>query len=174
MPPWCWSVISPRGARPTASTGSLGSIAYVGACRANHLFVADPHDPTGRRVLMLDNGGNVAPPAPTLAYTIEDHGRVPAVAWLPEPIPITIAQAMRRLPARSHADEQAFARRECDLWLREILAAGPVSHAEILTAGSPNGFTRNTLRRAKKRLGARSCRQGFGPGSRLYWQLKRA
>ncbi len=42
----------------------LGSIAYVGACRANHLFVADPDDPTGRRVLMLDNGGNVAPPAP--------------------------------------------------------------------------------------------------------------
>ena len=27
----------------------LGSIAYVGACRANFLFVADPEDPTGRR-----------------------------------------------------------------------------------------------------------------------------
>jgi hypothetical protein len=38
----------------------LGSIAYVGACRANHLFVADPDDPTGRRVLMLENGANVA------------------------------------------------------------------------------------------------------------------
>ncbi len=55
----------------------LGSIAYVGACRANHLFVADPDDPTGRRVLMLDNGSNIAPPAPVLAYAIEnrDSGR---------------------------------------------------------------------------------------------------
>ena len=41
----------------------LGSIAYVGACRANFLFVADQTDPTGRRVTMLDNGGNIAPPA---------------------------------------------------------------------------------------------------------------
>ena len=62
---------------------------------------------------MLDNGGNVAPLAPTIAYAIEDHGRVLAVAWLPAPIPTTVAQALRRLPARSHADEQAFARNEC-------------------------------------------------------------
>jgi putative DNA primase/helicase len=32
----------------------MGSVAYVGAFRANHLFIADPADPTGRRVLMLD------------------------------------------------------------------------------------------------------------------------
>ena len=60
VPPSCWSAISPKRVLPTASIACLGSIAYVGACRANHLFVADPDDPTGRRVLMLDNGGNVA------------------------------------------------------------------------------------------------------------------
>jgi len=43
----------------------LGSIAYVGACRANQLFVRDPQDPTNRRVLMLDNGRNLAPAAVT-------------------------------------------------------------------------------------------------------------
>jgi hypothetical protein len=32
-----------------------GSIADVGACRANFLFVPDPRDPACRRVLMLDN-----------------------------------------------------------------------------------------------------------------------
>jgi AAA domain len=25
-----------------------------------------------------------------------------------------------------------------------------------------------------ERIGAKSCRQGFGPGSRLFWELKRA
>ena len=62
------------------------------------LFVADPDDPTGRRVLMLDNGGNVPPLAQTIAYAIEDHGRVPAVAWLPGPIPTTIARPCDTCP----------------------------------------------------------------------------
>ena len=50
----------------------IGSIAYVGACRANFLFVKDREDPTGRRVLMLDNGGNLARrprPWPTASRT---------------------------------------------------------------------------------------------------------
>ena len=68
MPPWCWSVMRTKGGSGNGKHRVLGSIAYVGACRANHFFVADPHDPIGRRVLMLDNGGNVAAPAKTLAY----------------------------------------------------------------------------------------------------------
>ena len=143
-------------------------------CRANHLFAFDPQDPAGRRVLMLDNGGNVAPLAPTLAYAIEDRGKGPEVAWLEDPTPVTIEQALRPLSAGRDHEEQAFARRESDEWLREMLSTGPVPHAEILTAGRRNGFTRDTLRRTKERIGAVSCRVGFGPGSRLYWELKRA
>ena len=56
----------------------LGSIAFVGACRANYLFATDPDDPTGKRVLMLDNGGNVAPPAPTLGLRDRGPGQRPA------------------------------------------------------------------------------------------------
>ncbi len=67
----------------------LGSIAYVGTCRANFLFVRDRTDPTGRRVLFCDNGGNLGPAAATLAYTIEEreHGgarRVPRRAGRPD------------------------------------------------------------------------------------------
>jgi hypothetical protein len=76
----------------------LGSIAYVGACRANHLLVADPNDPTGRRMLMLDNGGNVAAPAPTLAYAIEDRGTGARVEWIDEPAAIIAGQALQPLP----------------------------------------------------------------------------
>ena len=72
----------------------IGSVAYVGACRANFLFVKDRHDPTGRRVLMLDNGGNLGPPAPTLAYSIEDRGNGPRVEWSDEPVPITAEEAI--------------------------------------------------------------------------------
>jgi hypothetical protein len=56
-----------RGAYAT----SLQSLHYPRRGRVFcDLFVADAHDPTRRRVLMIDNGGNVAPPAPALAYEI--------------------------------------------------------------------------------------------------------
>jgi hypothetical protein len=46
----------------------LPRLAAAGAdlTKVHILFVADPRDPTGRRVLLLDNGGNLAPPAKTL------------------------------------------------------------------------------------------------------------
>jgi len=64
--------------------------------------------------------------------------------------------------------------RECDQWLHEMLAAGPVLHGEVMTAGRAAGFTRDSLRRAKERIGVSAYREGFGPGSRFYWQLRGA
>ncbi len=90
-----------KGATGNAKHRVLGSIAYVGACRANHFFVADPHDPTGRRVLMLDNGGNVSAPAGTLAYVIEDGGEGARVKWSDEPVATTIEEALRPRAAHS-------------------------------------------------------------------------
>ncbi len=86
----------------------LGSIAYVGACRANLLFASDLEDSTGRRVLMLDNGGNVGPPAPTLAYVIEDGDNGPQVTWRNEAVSITVDQALRSLPSPHLEPERAF------------------------------------------------------------------
>ncbi len=150
----------------------LGSIAYVGACRANYLFAADSSDPTGRRVLMLDNGGNVAPPAPSLAYVIDDRGKGPEVTWRDEPVPTAVEHALRPLASPPDGEEQAVFGRECDRWLRKILAAGPVLHGQVMNAGRQAGFTRDALRRAKERVGVTAYRQGFGPGSRIFWRLK--
>jgi hypothetical protein len=151
----------------------LGSIAYVGACRANHLFVADPHDPTGRRVLMLDNGGNVAPPAPTLAYAIEDRGSGPQVAWLDEPVPITVEEALRprvESPPRAEGTEL----RDCEEWLTEALAGSRVLATDLRRACREAGFTWPTLHRARSRIGAVTRREGFGPGSKCYWHRRDA
>jgi hypothetical protein len=163
-----------KSGRASGKHRVLGSIAYVGACRANYLFVTDPEDPAGRRVLMIDNGGNVAPPAASLAYIIADQGRGPQVTWRDEPVPTTMEQALRPLPSHPDDEEQAFLGRKCDQWLHEMLAAGPVLHGEVMNAGREAGFSRDTLRRAKERIGVMSYRDGFGPGSRFYWQLKGA
>ncbi len=84
-----------------------GSVAYVGGCRANFLFVPDPRDPACRRVLVLDNGANAAPLAPILADTIEDQGgRGPQVVWSDEPATVTVERALRPALAKHARDDE--------------------------------------------------------------------
>lgn len=146
-----------------------GSIAYVGACRANFLFVRDRDDPAGRRVLMLDNGCNLAGSVPTLAYRIEDRGDGPAVEWEAEPVSITTEDALRAETEGRHDHAEA---RECDRWLRETLTAGPMLAADLLKAGRDAGFSLDQLKRAKERIGVRTIREGFGPGSKCSWSMQ--
>ena len=102
----------------------LGSIAYVGVCRANFLFLQDPDDPTGRRRLMLDNGGNLAPRQPGLAYVIRDDGAAPFCDWLPETIDLDADAALARAvkAGKIGASSRLARRHECQQWLRGYLA----------------------------------------------------
>lgn len=145
-----------------------GSIAYVGTCRANFLFVRDRDDPTGRRVLMLDNGCNLTGHVPTLAYRIEDRGEGPVVEWEDGPVDITVEQA---LSAETDNPDDRTEARDCDRWLREALAAGPILHSEIVSAGRMAGFSLSALNRSKRRIGAKTDRDRFGPGSKCSWVL---
>lgn len=164
-----------KAATPNGKHCVLGSIAYVGAARANFLFVADPRDQTGRRVIMFDNGGNAAPLAAPLAYTIEDPtGQGPRIVWSDEPVAITVEEPLRpraQTPGLQGDDPDLS---DCEQWLRETLtqAGGRVRAAEIRRAGQEAGFGSTTLHRARGRVGVTARREGFGPGSKSYWQLR--
>jgi len=163
-----------KGASANGKHRVSGSIAYVGACRANFLFVPDPRDPAGRRVLMLDNGGNLAPLAPPLAYTIEDpSGRGPQVIWSDEPVTISVEEALR-VRAETPAPDGESELGECEKWLKGTLAGGCVPAAELRRACKEAGFAWRTLHRARSRVGAVTRREGFGPGSKSSWQLRDA
>lgn len=152
----------------------IGSVAYVGACRANMLFVKDRDDPTGRRVLMLDNGGNLAPPAPTLAYVIEDRGDGPQIEWGDEPLAITAEMALSAEQEASQAvrdRHDAPERREAEKWLREVLDAGPVASKEVEAAAKAAGLSMRTLKRAKESIGVESFKEGFGRDAVWHWRL---
>ncbi len=150
----------------------LGSIAYVGACRANHLFVADPHDQAGRRVLMLDNGGNLAPPAPALAYMIEDRDRGPRIEWCQQPVSSAVVSSLKPArPAQLHQERQAARHHVCDHWLRAFLAERRQSTTEIFKAASDAGFSKDQVRRAKARIGAVARRAGFDKDAQWSWGL---
>ena len=106
-----------------------------------------------------------------MAYAIEDRGHGPQATWHDDAVPFTVEQVLRPRPNRADLEERAFFSRESDKWLREMLDAGPVLYAEVLNVGRTASFTRDTLRRAKERIGATAYRDGFGPGSRLFWRL---
>jgi putative DNA primase/helicase len=149
----------------------LGSIAYVGACRANHLFVADPNDPNGRRVLMLDNGSNVAPPAPALAYVIEDRASGPRIEWSHEPVSTALVNVVRPAPKSIPHEARGDGRFECDDWLRTFLAEGRQSTIHVFEAATAAGLSRDQVRRAKYRIGAVAKREGFDQHARWSWEL---
>ena len=158
-----------KGASANGKHRVLGSIAYVGACRANFLFVADPLDPTGRRVLLLDNGGNVAPPAPTLAYVIDDRGSGPVVAWADESARMTVEEALRA--RHEFGEDNATEAHECDQWLGDRLRNKPAPAIEVFKAAIDAGYSRDQVKRAKHRLGAVAHKQGFQHGAQWIWQL---
>jgi putative DNA primase/helicase len=151
----------------------LGSIAYVGVCRANFLFLADPDDPTGRRRLMLDNGGNLAPQQPALAYVVNDDGEAARVDWLPETIDLDADAALARaVKARKSATSGRLSRRHsCEEWLRGYLAGGPKLAKECEQAAMAAGFNRALVERARIALAIRSVRTGFGKGSACHLYL---
>jgi hypothetical protein len=160
-----------KGASVNGKHRVTGSIAYVGACRANFLFARDREDPTGRRVLLLDNGCNLAASVSTLAYRIEDRGDGPAVEWESEPVPITAEDALRAESEDRRDRSEASERSEAGAWLKEVLAAGPVPAMEIEASGRNVGFSLKTLKRAKQDVGVESSRQGFGKDAVWSWRL---
>jgi len=56
-------------------------------------------------------------------------------------------------------------------FLREQLQAGPREVEELLHAALERGVTKRTLERAKKVLGVKATRQGFGAGGGWFWKL---
>ena len=149
----------------------LGSIAYVGACRANHLFVSDPNDPTERRVLMLDNGGNMAARAPGLAYTIEERENRPRIEWSDQPVAITVEEALRPRRETAAGAVDSTEASECRRWLTGLLADAPKSAVDIFKSASEAGYTRKQVTFAKLRIGAIAQKQGFSGTSLWTWEL---
>ena len=138
----------------------IGSIAYVGACRANFLFVRDRNDSTGRKVLMLDNGGNLAPTAPTLAYEIKDDGDGDGarVTWFEDTVDITADQALvaemeavrrGKEPAEKEEPLGASELQKATAWLQDALAEGSVDSDEVFSDAKECGFSRRTIEREK-------------------------
>ena len=155
----------PKGTGTTAINRFIGSIAFVAAARAAFMVTRDPDDETRRLFLPVKN--NLAPLGKGLAFRLEqrlvaDGILGSSVAWETETVTITADQA---LAATDVAREGAASpRTEAEEYLRDKLSAGRVPVEEVNEHARALGIAPRTLVRARKALGVRAVKDGFGGG----------
>lgn len=152
-----------RGGRSIYRGG--GSIGFVGACRSAWLIAPDPNDNSHRVLAQIKN--NLAPPQPSLAYTVETSPSGTArLVWLGTSDwnadnLLHGAMPVAELSPRQRARE----------WLEDILMEGPRTSREIWASAHQQELAERTINRAKTDLEIRSV-QVWIEGQRLsYWLL---
>lgn len=138
-----------------------GSVDFIAAARSVLLAGSGPEDPNRHALVHLKS--NLAPTGPTLAYRVD--GR--AFLWEG-----TSSLTANDLLAAEAQPDDAGAEHEARLFLRDILAtADNLPARAVLAAAREAGVAERTLKRAKRREGIRTLRQGFGTGSVWLWSL---
>jgi hypothetical protein len=140
-----------------------GSIDFIAAARSVLLAGSGPEDP--HRHALVHIKSNLTAPGPTLGYRFD--GR--CFAWEG-----TSTLSANDLLAADNQDDQG-AEQEARLFLRDILAGSESLPARaVLAAAHEAGIAHRTLKRAKRREGIRTIRQGFGAGAIWLWALPAA
>ncbi|MFN8515006.1 MAG: AAA family ATPase [Thermomicrobiales bacterium] len=151
-----------------------GSIGIIAAARSGLLVAADPDDPT-RRVLAR-NKGNLGPPVPSLAFRlVEAENGTVRVSWEG-----TSHHSAPSLLALSGNEEERNAVEEAKSFLIDILSDPRAREGYGLSANEVTRLAKEahispaSLNRAKKALGIKPRRIGFGGDGRYYWRLPKA
>lgn len=139
-----------------------GSIGIVGAVRSALLVAKHPED--DRRRVLAPMKGNLAEPAPSLAFALTgaDNGAV-SVEYKSE----TSYTADALLAAPTDPEERS-ALKEAQDFLRDALKDGPRHGKTVKKEAQEADISDATLRRAKPSVGVRSTKEGDGPWS---WAL---
>lgn len=153
----------------------MGSRAFAAVARAVLFAMVDPDDETAR-VLGQPKNNLGRTDLPTLAFKIVSHhvadteegpiftGRVD---WTGE-TPRSLADV---IDAAAQGSDDRSATQEATDWLTDWLTSqgGTDESANIKRAGSREGHSLSTLKRARQKLGAVSTSEGFP--RRTYWSL---
>jgi hypothetical protein len=148
-----------RGSR--AIYRGLGSIDFSAAARSILLAGSDPEAPSKRALAHIKS--NLARLGQTIGYEL-DAGRF---TWGGQSR-LTAADLLAEEPTQ----EDVSALADAAEFLREVLAGTEIPAKEVLRLAREAGISESTLRRAKKQVGVRIRREGFGPGSTVIWALR--
>jgi putative DNA primase/helicase len=147
----------------------MASVAFVAAARVAFAAVRDPDD--DKRHLFLHAKNNLSPPAPGLAYRIEQDLVTPAliktshIVWEAGSVDITAAQAM----AASQSKDVAPALEEAKQFLAGMGDGKLVKDIEKEAKEACLSWA--TVKRAKDALKIRSERDGYGSAGAWMWKM---
>jgi hypothetical protein len=148
-----------------AAYRGAGSVGFLAACRSGWLIARDPEQP--ERCVFAQVKNNLAPPQPSLAYTLTHEGlQLPTVHWL-GPADWTAESLLAARVGAAPATELDRARD----FLADFLAEGARTSRDVWAAAREEKLSARTIERAKKELEVRSVRS-WADGQRLsHWLL---
>jgi putative DNA primase/helicase len=154
-----------------------GSAAFVHAPRMSFITITDPDDSS--RTLLLAGKNNIGRKAEGLAYRIESAFVGPdekiltsRIVWDNIPVRISANEALEREAERRRGNSRA----EAEDFLRDRLASGGegVSAKEVEEEADARGISKITLKRARKKMGVQTRKNGFQGDWRLFLDKERA
>jgi len=156
-----------KASGPRAIYRGGGSIGIIGAARSGLLVAEDPQDPD-RRVLASIKS-NLAKRPDALAFRlVADQSRdVARVSWEG----VLDIDADTLLGPRLGDGKRRPAHAEAEDFLRDTLADGPRQARDVEADAESVGIARKTLERARKQIGVKPHKEGFGSAGRWFWSL---
>jgi hypothetical protein len=155
-----------KGSGNDPSSLITGSGAFKNVPRSVFGFAVDRDD--GQRVMSQTKNSLGKLDLPSLQYAIEDASvdtrlgpaHVGRLVWL--------GQSDRSVSdiLSDSANEDRDERQDCAAWLRSYLTdnGGEAEAVDVFKAGDKNGFSRDALKRAKRRAGVASRKESFDKG----------
>lgn len=158
-----------KGGSQEALMRVIGSIGFVAAARAAFAVVKDKDDESRRLFLPLKN--NIGNDKTGLAFKIESHDledniQTSRILWSDEEVTVTADEAMS-----PNSDENKSALDEAIDFLKDILKDGEECANDIIKWAEENNISKSTLLRAKKALGVKISRKGYGKDSKSVWSF---
>ncbi len=141
-----------------------GSGAYVAACRSAWIVVKDKDDELRRLLLPLKN--NLGPDQGGLAYrvAVAENG-APFVEFESEPVNVRADDALAAADEDESGDDSGS-------FLCDLLRSGSMAAKEIYREAESAGYSRDAMKRAKRRMGIEAIKAGMNGG--WCWRLPTA
>ncbi|MCA9469822.1 MAG: AAA family ATPase [Nitrospira sp.] len=150
-----------------------GSTGIVAAARSVLLVAEDPDDEGGKVLTHLKC--NLGPKAVSKKYSIQEQivwvdGKqinTSSIVWGDDAPELTASSVL----SVKKDQEKLSANLEAIKWLEGLLCDLPLSQKRIIEESRKMGIKDRTLHRAKKALGVRSFKNGFGKEGAWTWQI---
>ncbi|MCU0864336.1 MAG: AAA family ATPase [Planctomycetes bacterium] len=151
-----------KGTADRADDLLLGSVGFAGIARSVWHVIKDPKNPARR--LMLCGKQNLSAEGDGLAFRIENGGSVGRLVWESAPVRMSADEALwsEQTIRESKPGPAPERREEAELWLRDVLAAGPVDAKDVRELAAATDHSWRTVQRASGSVGVQRTKRFDG------------